>query len=35
MVSWIWIGGGIMALGTLIAVLPARVLHALAGREPS
>ena len=35
MVSWIWIGGAIMALGTLIAVLPARVLHLLAGREPS
>ncbi|MGH7372030.1 MAG: heme lyase CcmF/NrfE family subunit, partial [Candidatus Methylomirabilales bacterium] len=30
MVSWIWIGGAIMVLGTLVAVLPARLLPPLA-----
>ena len=30
MVSWIWIGGAIMVLGTLLAVLPARLLPPLA-----
>lgn len=35
MVSWIWIGGAIMALGTLIAMLPTRLLSATgAGEKP-
>jgi cytochrome c-type biogenesis protein CcmF len=33
MVSWIWIGGAIMALGTLIAMLPIRFLSAAGVRE--
>jgi len=32
MVSWIWIGGAIMVLGTLLALLPARLLPPLAKR---
>jgi len=32
MVSWIWIGGAIMVLGTLLAMLPARLLPPLAKR---
>lgn len=35
MVSWIWLGGAIMALGTLIAMLPTRFLSgASAGEKP-
>jgi cytochrome c-type biogenesis protein CcmF len=35
MVSWIWIGGAIMALGTLIAMVPSRLLSARsAGEKP-
>jgi cytochrome c-type biogenesis protein CcmF len=35
MVSWIWIGGVVMALGTLIAMLPSRLLSARsAGEQP-
>jgi cytochrome c-type biogenesis protein CcmF len=35
LVSWIWIGGAIMALGTLIAMLPSRLLSARsAGEKP-
>jgi cytochrome c-type biogenesis protein CcmF len=33
MVSWIWIGGAIMALGTLIAMLPPRFLSSTSARE--
>jgi cytochrome c-type biogenesis protein CcmF len=35
MVSWIWIGGAIMALGTLIAMLPTRLLSATGAKEKS
>ncbi len=35
MVSWIWIGGAIMALGTLIAMVPTRVLAAAAAGDTS
>jgi cytochrome c-type biogenesis protein CcmF len=33
MVSWIWIGGAIMVLGTVIAMLPTRFLSAASARE--
>ncbi len=33
MVSWIWLGGAVMALGTLIAMLPTRFLSAAGAEE--